>query len=208
MLGLIGKKIGMTQIFDEAGNFIPVTIVYVEPNVVIDKRDKEKNGYEAVVLGAFTIKKKNILKPVAGQFKNGLEPKKKLLEMRSFEKECNVGDNLGVGLFEGVKFVDVRGISKGKGFQGGMKKYHFKGGCASHGSKFHREAGSSGMNTTPHHTLKGRRMPGRMGNVFRKIQNLRLIRIDAEKNSLLIEGAIPGSRNSQVIVSRAKKKKK
>jgi large subunit ribosomal protein L3 len=207
MLGLIGKKIGMTQIFDEAGNFIPVTIVHVEPNVVIGKREKEKNGYEAIVLGALPVKKKRVTKPVAGQFKNGIEPKKKLLEMRDFEKECNVGDSLSIELFEGVNFVDVRGISKGKGFQGGMKKHHFKGGRGSHGSKFHREGGSTGMNTTPHHTFKGKRMPSRMGNVMRKIQNLRLVRVDKEKSSLLIQGAVPGNRNSQVIVTRAKKKK-
>jgi large subunit ribosomal protein L3 len=207
MLGLIGKKIGMTQVFDESGNFIPVTIVQIEPNVVVGKRDKEKNGYDAVVLGAFPIKKKNVLKPVGGQFKNGLEPKKKLLEMREFEKECAVGDNLTVELFEGISYVDVRGISKGKGFQGGMKLHHFMGGRATHGSKFHRESGSAGMNTTPHHTLKGKRMPARMGNVMRKSQSLRLIKIDKEKNALLIEGAIPGVRNSTVVVSRAKKKK-
>jgi large subunit ribosomal protein L3 len=128
--------------------------------------------------------------------------------MRDFDKECNVGDSLTVDVLEGVLFVDAHGISKGKGFQGEMRRHNFSGGPASHGSKFHRERGSSGMNTTPHHTLKGRRMAGRMGYDKKTIQNLQLVRIDKEKNCLLIKGAIPGTRNSTVMITRAKKRKK
>ena len=207
MLGLIGKKIGMTQMFDEKGKFIPITIVHIEPNLVVGKRVIDKNGYNATILGAFSLKKKRIKKTYAGQFKNGLEVRKRLVEMRDFEKEYNVGDSITVELFDGIAFVDVRGTSKGKGFQGEVKKYHFGGGKASHGSKHHREHGSTGMGTYPHHTFKGTRMASRMGNVQRTIPNLKLIRIDKEKNSLLIQGAIPGHRNSQVIVLKAKKKK-
>lgn len=208
MLGLIGKKVGMTQVFDNAGNLIPVTVVRVEPNVVVGKRVPDKNGYNATIFGVFPIKKKNLTKPVAGQFKNLPEPKKLIVEMKDFEKECNIGDSFSADLFEGVMFVDAHGLSKGKGFQGEMKRHNFKGGPGSHGSKFHRERGSSGMNTTPHHTLKGKRMAGRMGHDNTTIQNLQLVRIDKEKNCLLIKGAIPGCRNTTVVITRAKKRKK
>ena len=206
MLALIGKKIGMTQVFDDAGNMLPVTIVQVEPNVVVGERDKEKDGYKAVILGAFELKEKKVRKPYAGQFPEGVKPKKVCVEIRNFEKEYEIGKELSVALFEGTKFVDVKGISKGKGYQGVMKRHGFRGGRKTHGSKFHRTPGSTGMAAWPSRVFKGTKMAGRMGTEKVTVQNLKLVRIDSEKNSLLIKGAIPGPRNSTVIVYKSRKK--
>ena len=206
MLGLIGKKIGMTQVFDETGNLIPVTAVMVEPNVVVQERTVEKNGYSAVILGAFAAKKKHLTKPVLGQFAEGVEPTRYMAEMRDYERECKSGDRLGLEIFEGIRFVDVQAASKGKGYQGVMKRHGFKGGSKTHGSKFHRAGGSTGMAAWPSRVIKGTKMAGRMGNRKTTIQNLRLVEIDAEKGVLLIKGCIPGTRDSVIIVKKALKK--
>ena len=139
MLGLIGKKVGMTQVFDANGRLTPVTVIKIEDNVVIANRTEEKNGYSAAVLGTGERKKSQTTKPFAGQFKDITEPKATVMEFRDYDNEVNVGDVLGVDLFKDVTFVDVTGTSKGKGYQGGMKRYGFGGGRATHGSKFHRE---------------------------------------------------------------------
>ncbi|RPJ09015.1 MAG: 50S ribosomal protein L3 [Spirochaetaceae bacterium] len=206
MIGVIGKKIGMTQMFDEAGVLTPVTVVQVEDNVVIGHRTAEKNGYDAVILGTITAKKNRVTKPVAGQFPKGIAACKIVREIRDFEKECKVGDKIGVEVFEGTNFVDVIGISKGKGYAGVMKRHGFSGGRASHGSKMHREQGSVGQNTQPARTFPGKRMAGHMGNVRRTAQNLRIVKIDNENKIILICGAVPGAINNTVIVSRAKRK--
>jgi len=207
MIGLIGKKVGMTQVFDEDGTLTPVTVIAVEPNVVIDQRDEENHGYKAVVLGALERKPSRVTKPVAGQFKDGITPKKHIVEIRDFSKECAVGDSLGVELFDELRFVDVVGTSKGKGYQGVMKRHNFGGGRATHGSKFHRANGSTGMAAWPSKVIKGTKMPGRMGGVRSTVQNLRIVKIDQEKNIILVKGAVPGSRDSVVIVRQAKKRK-
>jgi len=205
MLALIGKKMGMTQVFTEDGTRVPVSVVQVEPNTVVRERTKDANGYQAMVLGADTLKKRRVTKPYAGQFPNGIEPTRFLLEFRDFERECKVGDRLGVEVFEGVRWVDVRGTSKGKGFQGVVKRHGFAGGPGQHGSKFHRELGSIGTGAFRKIT-KGRKMPGRMGNERFTAQSLRLVRVDAEKGLLLIRGAIPGRRGGMVVVQKATKR--
>ena len=207
MIGLIGKKVGMTQIFDEDGTLTPVTVIEIEPNVVIDQREEGTHGYNAVVLGALDKKASRVTKPVAGQFKDGVSPKKHIVEIRDFSKECAVGDSLGLEIFDDFRFVDVVGTSKGKGYQGVMKRYNFGGGRATHGSKFHRAPGSTGMAAWPSRVIKGTKMPGRMGGERSTVQNLRIVKIDQEKNVLLVKGAVPGSRDSIVIVRQAKKRK-
>jgi len=205
MLGLIGTKIGMTQLFSDDGTRVPVSVVQVEPNVVVQQRTAEKNGYSAMLLGAGAMKKSRVRKPYAGQFPEGVDPRRFLLEFKDFEKEARVGDTVGVEIFEGVSFVDVQSTTKGKGFQGVMRRHGFQGGPGAHGSKFHREMGSVGTGAF-RKIIKGSKMPGRMGNVKLTIQNLRLFRVDKDKGLLLIKGAIPGRRGGMVVVRAAKKK--
>lgn len=206
MVGLIGKKVGMTQVFDDKGILTPVTVVKIEPNTIVGERSTEKNGYSAVVIGAVDAKVSRLTKPYIGQFVEPLVPKKYLVELRDFDQECSVGDALGLDIFEGITYVDVRGTTKGKGFQGVMKRYGFSGGRKTHGSKFHRAPGSTGMGTYPGHTFRGRKMPGRMGGVRCTTQNLRIVKIDLEKQILLLRGAVPGAKNGMVIVTYSKKK--
>ncbi|MDC7238843.1 MAG: 50S ribosomal protein L3 [Spirochaetales bacterium] len=206
MIGLIGKKAGMTQVFDSEGTLTPVTVIKVEPNVVVANRTVEKDGYSAVVLGSVEMKSSHVSKPYAGQFTNDVTPKKHVMELRGFEKECNVGDSFGVELFENFSYVDVIGTSKGKGFQGVMKRHNFSGGRATHGSKFHRANGSTGMAAYPSKVIKGTKMAGRMGGEKKTVQNLEVVKIDAEKNIVLVKGAVPGTKDSVVFVRNAKKK--
>ena len=205
MKGLIAKKIGMTQVFDESGNLTPVTVIHVEPNVVVAKKTKENCGYDAVVLGLDDMKESKVSKAYAGQFPENITPKRKLKEFRDFEKEVNVGDVVGLELFEDCRFLDVTATSKGKGFQGVMKRWGFHGGRATHGSKFHREAGGTGT-INPQHTFKNIKMAGRMG--FRRVtvQNLKIVKVDPELNVTLVRGAVPGNKNCTLIVKSAVKK--
>ena len=182
MKGLIAKKVGMTQVFDENGNLTPVTVIRVEPNTVVATKTQEKCGYEAVVLGLEDLKPHKITKPYAKQFPENITPKRHLKEFRDFEGEVKVGDQIGVELFEKVRFIDVTATSKGKGFQGVMKRWGFHGGRATHGSKFHREAGGTGCCTTPGHCLKNVKMPGRMGFDRVTVQNLKVVKVDPELN--------------------------
>ena len=205
MLGLMARKVGMTQVFDETGNLVPVTVVRIDPNVVIAQKTEEKDGYKAVVLGVDELKQSRASKPYAGQFA-GNTPMKTVREFRDFEKEVNPGDKLGAEVFEGIRYVDVIGVSKGKGFQGVMKRWGFSGGRAAHGSKFHREPGSTGQNTYPHKTFKNRKMPGRMGRERVTVLSLRVVKVDAEKQLVLIRGAVPGVNKSLVVVRAAVKK--
>jgi large subunit ribosomal protein L3 len=205
MLGLIGKKIGMTQVFDAQGRLTPVTVIKFEGNVVIGQRTEEKNGYSAVVLGSVDKKKSTITKPYAGQFKD-CAPKRNLVEIRNYDKEVTVGDELGVDVFNDALFVDVTGTSKGKGFAGGMKRHGMKGGRATHGSKFHRDIGGTAMASDASRVFKGRRMAGRMGGVQTTSQNLKVVRVDADMQVLMVKGAIPGPSQSVVIVKKAIKK--
>ena len=206
MLGLIGKKVGMTQVFDAQGKLIPVTVIKVEDNVVIANRTDDKNGYSAAVVATGEIKKSQTTKPYAGQFKDVCEPKKVVMEMRDFDNEVSVGDKLGVDLFKEVTYVDVTGVSKGKGYQGGMTRYGFGGGRKTHGSKFHRDLGGTAMSSTPAHTFKGHKMAGHMGNEQVTVQNLKLVAVDSEMQVIMVKGAIPGPTDSTVVVKKAVKK--
>lgn len=206
MLGLIGKKVGMTQVFTEEGNIIPVTLIQVDTHYVVNKRTSDKDGYEAVVLGSVEAREKKVTKPYKGQFPGDIKPTKKLFEIRGFDKECNVGDTLELDIFEGIKFVDVKAISKGKGFQGVMKRHGFSGGRKTHGSKFHRAPGSTGQAAWPSRVFKGTKMPGRMGADLTTVQNLKLVKIDKDQKVVLVKGAVPGAKNSFVLITKAKKK--
>ena len=204
MLGLIGKKIGMTQVFDDNGVLTPVTVIKIEDNIVVQNRTEEANGYVATVLASGDMKER---KPYAGQFKAaGCPVKKTIMEMRDFEKEVSVGDVLGVDMFKDIAFVDVTGTSKGKGFQGGMKRHGFGGGRATHGSKFHRDLGGTAMSSTPSRTFKGQKMAGHMGNERTTVQNLKVVAVDSEMQVLMVKGAIPGPTMSTVLVRKAIKK--
>ena len=206
MKGLIAKKVGMTQVFDEDGNLTPVTVIRVEPNTVVALKDKETFGYDAVVLGLGDKKKSRITKPYAGQFPENIAPKQHLKEFRNFEGEVKVGDEVGVELFESVRYLDVTATSKGKGFQGVMKRWGFHGGRATHGSKFHREAGGTGMCTSPGRCFKNIKMPGRMGRERVTIQNLRIVKVDPELKVLMVRGSVPGTKDSALIIKSAVKK--
>jgi large subunit ribosomal protein L3 len=206
MLGLMARKVGMTQVFDETGNLIPVTVVRIDPNIVISQKTEKKDGYKSVILGVDDLKEMRTSKPYAGQFPEGIVPKKKIQEFRNFEKEVAAGETLGVELFDGIRYVDVSGVSKGKGFQGVVKRYGFGGGRRSHGSKFHREPGSTGQSTYPHKTFKNVKLPGRMGREHVTVLSLRVIKVDVEKQLLLIKGAVPGVNKGLVVVRAAVKK--
>ena len=206
MKGLIAKKVGMTQVFDESGNLIPVTVIRIDPNTVIATRTKERNGYDAVVLGIDDVKESRVTKAYKNQFAENIAPKRTLKEFRDFEKEVNVGDQIGMELFDGIRFLDITSTSKGKGFQGVMKRWGFHGGRASHGSKFHREAGGTGQSTTPGHTFKNIKMPGRMGSKKVTIQNLQVVKTDADLKVIMVRGAVPGNKDCTLIVKSAVKK--
>lgn len=207
MSGVIGKKIGMTSIFDEDRRNIPCTLIEVPPNVVTYIKTKEVNGYNAIQLGAFDKREKNTNKPLLGQFKKaGVSPKMKLMEFDFSHRDLDlkIGDTVGVEFFEVGHFVDVTGTSKGKGFQGVVKRHGFHGvGDATHGQHNRlRAPGSLGAGSTPSRVLKGMRMGGQMGNARVKVQNLRVLKVIPEKNLLVVSGAIPGSKGSIVIVEK------
>jgi len=206
MIGIIGKKLGMTQVFDDTGKLIPVTVVQVVPNVVVGKKTTDKDGYDAIVVGVYEKKKTRVTKPYGGQFAEGIAPTRILREMRDFEKDVQVGEKLDVAVLEGIRYVDVTATSKGKGFQGVMKRWNFAGGRSTHGSKFHREPGSTGQSTYPHKSFKNIKLPGRMGRERVTVMNLRVVRVDAEKGFVLVRGALPGPRNCDVLVRKAIKK--
>lgn len=206
MLGLIGKKVGMTQVFDAQGRLTPVTVIKIEGNVVVSERTEETNGYKAALLGSIDMKKNRATKPYAGQFKDVCDPKKCLVEFRDYDQEVSKGDVLDVNLFKDISFVDVTGTSKGKGYQGGMKRYGHAGGRATHGSKFHRDLGGTAMSSTPSKTFKGHHMAGHMGVDKVTVQNLRVVRVDEAMQVLMVKGAIPGPTSSVVIVKKAVKK--
>lgn len=206
MKGLIAKKVGMTQVFDSNGELTPVTVIHVEPNTVVATKTKETNGYDAVVLGLEDIKESKITKAYKGQFPENVSPKRHLKEFREFGQEVKVGDQIGLELFETTSYLDVTATSKGKGFQGVMKRWGFHGGRATHGSKFHREAGGTGNCTTPGHSLKNVKMPGRMGFERVTVQNLKIVKIDPELKVIMVRGAVPGVKNCTLIIKSAVKK--
>ena len=206
MKGLIAKKVGMTQVFDEDGSLTPVTVIRVEPNKVVALKKKEVFGYDAVVLGLDDMKKSRITKPYAGQFPEGITPKRNLKEFRDFDGVVAVGDEVGLELFDEIRFLDVTATSKGKGFQGVMKRWGFHGGRASHGSKFHREPGSTGQCTSPGRSFKNTKLPGRMGRERVTVQNLKIVKIDPELKVVMVRGSVPGNKDCTLIIKSAVKK--
>lgn len=208
-LGVIGKKVGMTQVFDDQGLAVPVTVVKLGDNIVTQKLTKEKNGYVAVQVGGFLVEEKKLNKPELGAFKkNSVSPAKPLQEYRLEDNAAyNVGENLPIDqiLKEGM-LVDVHGKTIGKGFQGTIKKYHAGRGPMSHGSKFHRSMGSIGAGTTPGRVFRGLHMPGQMGNKNHCIRHLKVVRVDLEKKVLLIKGAVPGSDGGLLTIKPSKTK--
>jgi large subunit ribosomal protein L3 len=205
MSGLIGKKIGMTSIFDENGKNIPCTVIEAGPCVVTQVRTNEVDGYEALQLGFDDKTEKHATKADLGHFKKaGTSAKKKVVEFQGFEESYKLGDNITVELFSEGEFVDVQGVSKGKGFQGVVKRHGFGGvGQATHGQHNRlRAPGSVGASSYPSRVFKGMRMAGRMGGDNVKVQNLRVLKVVAEKNLLVVKGAIPGHKNSYVIIQK------
>lgn len=206
MVGLIGKKVGMTQVFDENGSLVPVTVLHVAPNSVVAQRTVERDGYEAAVLGAFEKKDRRVTKPYRGQFPEGVAPTRELMELRDFEGEQEVGTSVDLSLFSETLFVDVIAMTKGRGYQGVMKRHGFGGGRKTHGSKFHRENGSTGMAAAPSKVIKGTKMAGRMGVRRQTVQNLRVVQVNPEQETILVRGAVPGANGGVVLIRNAKKK--
>ena len=204
---ILGKKIGMTQIFDENGKVIPVTVVEATPCVVVQKKTIEKDGYDAIQVGFGDIREKLVNKPKKGHYaKAGVSLKRKLKEFRL--EDCStyeVGQEIKVDVFVAGEKIDVSGVSKGKGFQGVIKRWNANRGPMTHGSKFHRAVGSMGASSDPSKTFKNKHMPGHMGAVNRTVQNLEVVKVIAEKNLILIKGGIPGPNKGTVVIRNAVK---
>jgi large subunit ribosomal protein L3 len=206
--GVLGEKLGMTQVWDENNKIVPVTVVKAGPCVVTQVRAPETDGYSAVQIGFGAIDPRKVNRPKAGHFaKAGVTPRRHLVELRTDDaSEYTVGQELGPDVFEAGQVVDVAGTSKGKGFAGTMKRHNFKGVSASHGAhRNHRKPGSIGAGSTPSRVFKGLKMSGRMGNDSVTVQNLTVHAVDVDKGLLLIKGAIPGSVGSLVFVKSAAK---
>jgi large subunit ribosomal protein L3 len=207
--GIIGKKVGMTQVFAEDGALIPVTVVQAGPCLVVQKKTSEKDGYDAVQIGLVEkVSNRRITSAQRGHFeKAGVQPMRTLAEV-AYSGDVAVGERVQVDIFKPGDSIDVVGQSKGKGFQGVMKRHHFSGGRATHGSMFHRAPGSIGASAFPSRVMKGMRMAGRMGGDQVTVKNLRVAKIDVENNLLYIRGAVPGGRNGLVFVQFSKNGKR
>lgn len=209
MQGLIGKKVGMTQVFDEKGVHIPVTVIALGPCVVLQRKNIERDGYEAVQLGFQEQKESRVSKPQLGHLKKtGATPKRVVREFRvGADEAAKEGDTITAEVFEGVTYVDISGVTKGRGFQGVVKRHRMGGGRASHGGKATlRRPGSIGMRTKPGRVFKNKRMPGHMGHVNITTQNLRVVQVRKDDNAILVEGAVPGPNGGVVVVKKAIKK--
>ena len=208
--GIIGKKIGMTQIFDEKGNVVPVTVIEAIPNVVAQVKTVETDGYNSIQLGYGEVKDKHINKPEKGHFtKAGLAAKKHLREFRVEDVEnYKVGDEVKADIFEAGEKIDVQGTTKGKGFQGVIKRHGQHRGPMGHGSMYHRRPGSMGSTSTPGRVFKGKKLPGHMGRVTVTIQNLDVVRVDMDKNVILVKGSVPGAKGAILKIKSALKASK
>lgn len=202
---ILAKKVGMTQIFNEAGELVPVTVLQAGPCVVTQVKTTENDGYEAVQVGFEDIREKLVNKPVKGIFdKAGVSYKRYVREFK-LEGEYSVKDEIKVDVFEAGDKIDATAIAKGKGFQGAIKRHGQSRGPMAHGSKYHRHAGSNGSCSTPSRVFKGKKMPGHMGGKKVTTQNLEVVRVDAEKNLLLVKGAVPGPKKSLVTIKESVK---
>jgi large subunit ribosomal protein L3 len=206
---LIGRKVGMTQVFGDDGNHVPVTVIQAGPCTVLGLRTRESHGYDALQIG-FETRKKNVSKPAAGMFKKlNVAPMRVVREVRLEKSEqvqaYQVGQALTAELFMPGELVDVVGVTKGKGFQGGVKRFGWSGGDSTHGSMFHRAPGSIGASSDPSRVWPGHRLPGRMGSVQRTVLNVSVVRVMPEQNLVLLRGAVPGANGSLVMVRKSVK---
>ena len=209
MAGIIGKKLGMTQVYNEDGKVVPVTVIEAGPCPVLDTRTQESHGYSAIQIGFGKKRAKNVSKAVLGHLKksnNAENPPAVIKEIRLDSDPEEVGEEIKADIFEAGSFVDVTGITKGKGFQGVVKRYNFGGGRASHGGDWTRRPGSIGMCEFPGKVYKGRKMPGHHGNVQRTIMGLQVVDVRPDENIILVKGAVPGHKGGIVTLRTAKKK--
>ncbi|MCX6883856.1 MAG: 50S ribosomal protein L3 [Verrucomicrobiota bacterium] len=210
MLGLIGKKLGQTRIYDAKGVMTSVTIVLAGPNRVLQCKTQQSDGYNAVQLGFDDQKEQRLTKPLLGHIKkqNGVAVKK-IMEFRDFTKDVKPGDVVGVGLFAPGDYIDAIGVTKGRGFEGVVARHGFRGGDSTHGAKgWHRRGGAIGQRLFPGTVMRGMRMPGHLGQVRRTTQNLQVLQVREEENIILIRGAIPGSEGDYVVIRESKKRPK
>jgi large subunit ribosomal protein L3 len=207
--GLIGKKLGMTEVFSEDGIFVPVTVIEVEPSVVVQKKTSGKDGYDALQLGYGRVSQRKLTKPLQGHLKKADKGYFRILrEFKGDTEGYEVGQEISIDMFAPGDFVDVVGTTKGKGFAGVIKRHGFGGGRASHGSMFHRAPGSIGASADPSRVFKGTKLPGHMGTDRKTVQNLVVWAVRPELNALLVKGAVPGNKNAFVVVKQAIKKVK
>ena len=206
--GILGIKLGMTQVFADDGTAVPCTVLQAGPCVVVQRRTKDTDGYDAAQIGLVEfIKPQRITKALTGHFKKaGVAPMRYLREVRleDSKDETKAGDRVLVDGFKVGEYVDVSGISKGKGFQGGVKRWHYRGGDNTHGSMFHRAPGGIGASSFPSRVWPGQHFPGHMGNETKTSKNLRVVKIDAEENLLLVRGAVPGPAGAYIVIRKAK----
>ena len=209
--GILGIKLGMAQVFTEEGAAVGCTVLQAGPCVVVQRRTKDKDGYDAVQLGLVEfIKPQRVTKPMLGHFKKAeVAPMRRLGEVRLADSkdETKVGERVLVDGFKPGEFVDVIGISKGKGFAGGVKRWHYAGGDATHGSMFHRAPGGIGASSFPSRVWPGQHFPGHMGNERKTSKNLRVVKVDADENLLLVRGSVPGPPGTYILIRKAKKSK-
>ncbi len=203
-MGIIGRKLGMSQVFSEEGATVPVTVIEVEPSLVIQKKTKETDGYDAVQLGYGRVNQNRLTKPLQGHFKKVDKGCFKVLaEFRVEPGNFEMGQEIGADFFQAGDRVDIVGTTKGKGFAGVVKRHGFRGGRATHGSMFHRAPGSIGASAEPSRVFKGQKLPGHMGNERSTVQNLVIWAIHPDKNLILVKGAVPGNRKGYVLVKQA-----
>jgi len=208
MEGILGRKLGMTQIYVEDGTAIPVTVIQAGPCLVVQRKTADRDGYEAIQVGLVEDKPAKVNKPEGGHFKKaGVAPVRLIeeFEISAGDDEVKAGDEIKATIFEEREWVDVVGTSKGKGFQGVMKRHGFRGGRASHGSMFHRAPGSIGSSAYPSRVYPGMRMAGRMGGERVTVKNLQIIKVDAERNLIYVRGAVPGPKSGYLAIRRAKR---
>ncbi|MCX5830077.1 MAG: 50S ribosomal protein L3 [Deltaproteobacteria bacterium] len=205
--GLIGRKLGMTQVFTEDGAAVPATVIEVEPSVVIQKKTVQREGYDAVQIGCSRIKQKHVTKPLQGHFQKADKGFFRILrELRGDTSGFELGQEVRVDVFKPGDYVDITGTSKGKGFAGVIKRHGFRGGRATHGSMFHRAPGSIGASAEPSHVFKGRKLPGQMGCERNTVQNMQVLVVRPEDNAILVKGSIPGGKQGVVLIRQAIKK--
>jgi large subunit ribosomal protein L3 len=202
--GLIGRKVGMTQVFEPDGSVVPVTVLTVGPCVIVQLRSKERDGYESAQVGFVEPGGgRRVNKPIRGHYEKSKVPPQRMLREFKVTGEAKVGETVLASIFSPNEYVDIVGSSKGHGFTGVMVRHNFSGGAASHGSMFHRAPGSIGASAFPSRTFAGMRGPGRMGGTRTTVRNLRIVRVDAEKNMVAIEGAVPGPAGSYITIRKA-----